>query len=267
MNQLADIDVSAGLTSAWENIADAVPKIVVFLLILIVGYFVARAIEKLLDRLLERVGFDRWVERGGLKRALDRSQLDASRLLGRIVFYALMLVVLATAFGVFGPNPVTAYLDAAVAYLPKLFVALLIIVIAAAIASAVRTIVRASLGATGYGDLLANLAGGIVVALGVFAALNQLEIAPLVVNAVLYASLAAVVGVIIVAVGGGGIDPMRERWGRALRSYDESRDAVMEERRAMTGDDRYREDLRRTLQSEPDSVDVREELDPRRQGL
>ena len=178
MNQLADIDVSAGLTSAWENIAAAVPKIVVFLLILIVGYFVARAIEKLLDRLLERVGFDRWVERGGLKRALDRSQLDASRLLGRIVFYALMLVVLATAFGVFGPNPVTAYLDAAVAYLPKLFVALLIIVIAAAIASAVRTIVRASLGATGYGDLLANLAGGIVVALGVFAALNQLEIAP-----------------------------------------------------------------------------------------
>lgn len=234
MDVLAQIDVGAGLTTAWESVANAVPKIVVCLIILVVGYLVAMAIERLLDGVLERVGFDRLVERGGLKHALDRSGFDASRLLGRIVFYALMLIVLATAFGVFGPNPVTDYLDAAVAYLPKLFVALVIVVVAAAIASSVRTIVRSSLGATGYGEVLAGLASGLVIALGVIAALDQLEIAPYVVNAVLYATLAAIVGVVIVAVGGGGIEPMRERWRGALRTYDEGRDAVQQERHSMS---------------------------------
>lgn len=45
------------------------------------------------------------------------------------------------------------------------------------------------------------------------AALKQLQIATNVVNAVLYATLAAAVGIAIVAVGGGGISPMRSRWG------------------------------------------------------
>jgi hypothetical protein len=41
-----------------------------------------------------------------------------------------------------------------------------------------------------------------------------------VVNAVLYASLAALVGVIVVAVGGGGIAPMRQRWERTLAKVE-----------------------------------------------
>ncbi|MFM6915705.1 MAG: hypothetical protein ACKOUQ_12600, partial [Aquirufa sp.] len=83
--------------------------------------------------------------------------------------------------------------------------------------------------------------------------------APLVVNAVLYATLAAVVGVVVVAVGGGGIEPMRERWRNALRTYDEGRDAVMDERRTMSGAGRPRDDLRRPATP---PVDVREDLDP-----
>jgi hypothetical protein len=67
-----------------------------------------------------------------------------------------------------------------------------------------------------YGKLLANAVSVVILALGVIAALDQLEIAQNVVNAVLYASLAAVVGVVVVAVGGGGIAPMRQRWEQTL---------------------------------------------------
>jgi hypothetical protein len=221
-----DVDWQEGLSNAWNDVVTFMPKLLACLLILLIGYFVAKAIEKILDRALERIGFDRWVERGGIKRALEGSKLDASSILSRIVFYALMLVVLATAFGVFGENPVSGYLDAAVAYLPKVFVAILIIVIAAAIASAVRTLVESSLGGLSYGRFLANAASVVIIALGVIAALNQLEIAGNVVNAVLYASLAALVGVVVVAVGGGGIQPMQERWRRTLARYDEEKAAV-----------------------------------------
>jgi hypothetical protein len=229
----AEVDFSTGWQDAWDSVLTVLPKIALCIVILVVGYLIAKLVENLLDRLLARVGFDRLVERGGIRTALASAGTDATRILGRIVFYGLMLVVLATAFGVFGPNPVSTYLDAAVAYLPKVFVAVVIVVIAAAIATAVRTVLRGTLGGLAYGDMLAGLAAGLIVALGVVAALNQLEIASYVVNGLYTAALVAIVGVIVIAVGGGGIEPMRERWRDALRTYDEGRRTVMEERRAM----------------------------------
>ena len=73
------INFGTGLTSAWSNVATFVPKLVVFLIILIVGYLVAKAIAKILSRVLSRVGFDRLVERGGVKAALDRSKYEIGR--------------------------------------------------------------------------------------------------------------------------------------------------------------------------------------------
>ncbi|MDQ3767497.1 MAG: hypothetical protein M3346_09145, partial [Actinomycetota bacterium] len=55
-----------GLGDAWGSIATFLPKLVGFLLILIIGYFIAKAIAKVLDSVLERVGFDKVVERGGV---------------------------------------------------------------------------------------------------------------------------------------------------------------------------------------------------------
>jgi hypothetical protein len=262
MSTLAAIDFEAGWNTAWNNVADAVPNIITCLVILIVGYIVAKLVENILDRVLTRVGFDGWVERGGVKRALQASNIDASDLLGRIVFYAIMLVVLATAFGVFGQNPVSTYLSAAVAYLPKVFVALVIIVIAAAIAAAARNVVGAFMGGVSFGRIAANLTYGLILAIGIFAALNQLEIAPLVVNAVLYAALAAIVGVVIVAVGGGGIQPMRERWASTLASYDSAK-RELSDRLPMDGSGPQPSASGTTERPAPDPdapVDVREPL-------
>jgi hypothetical protein len=88
-------------------VAAFVPKFAVFLLILIAGHLIARAIAKILSKVLTRVGFDRLVERGGVKRAPGRSSYDASGVLAKVVFYAIMLFVLSAAFGVFGSNPIS----------------------------------------------------------------------------------------------------------------------------------------------------------------
>jgi hypothetical protein len=214
------VDFGRGVEDAWSTVAAFVPKLVAFLVILLVGWLVAKAVEKILDKVLERVGFDRWVERGGIKRALATSKYDASSILGRLVYYAILLFTLSTAFGVFGPNPVSDYLGAVVAYLPKIFVAILILVIAAAVAAAVKGLIENTLGGLSYGRVLANAASAVILVIGVVAALNQLQIATAVVNAVLYAALAAIAGIAIVAVGGGGIRPMQQRWERTLTRYD-----------------------------------------------
>jgi flagellar biosynthesis protein FliQ len=142
------MDYTEGIESAFARVAEFVPKLVAFLLILLIGYFVAKVIAKVIDKVLEKVGFDRLVERGGIKQALASSKYDASDLVAKIVFYSLMLIVLNIAFGVFGDNAVTQMLAGVMAFLPKLFVAIIIIVLAAAIAAAVKNIVGAALGGT-----------------------------------------------------------------------------------------------------------------------
>jgi MFS family permease len=210
------VDLSTGLEQAWTSFITFVPKLLLAIVILVVGYFVARLLCRLLGSLLERVGFDRLVERGGIKRALARTNYDASSLLGKVLFYAVMLFVLQFAFGIFGPNPISTLLTSVIAFLPNLFAAVLIVIVATAIAAAVKDILRAALSAVSYGRFLANLAGAVIVATGIFAALNQIHIAPAIVNGLFYAMLAVIAGSAIIAIGGGGIGPMRAQWEKAL---------------------------------------------------
>jgi Conserved TM helix len=209
------IDFEAGLTEAWERIATFVPKLLGFVLILIIGYFVAKLLARVVDQLLERVGFDGWVERGALKTALEKSKFDASDILSIVAFWAVFLIALQLAFGVFGPNPVSELIEGIIAYLPNLFAAVVILVIVAALAKVVTDLLTATLGAVSGGQWIARGAGMAILVIGVFAALNQLKIAPAIVNGLFYALLAIIVGIAIVAFGGGGIQTARQYWQRA----------------------------------------------------
>jgi ABC-type polysaccharide/polyol phosphate export permease len=217
------------VTDFFRTIATFVPKLVAFLLILVIGYFIAKAIGKAVDKVLERVGFDRAVERGGIKKALDRSSFDASALVGKLIYWALMLFVLQMAFGVFGPNPISDLLTSVIAFLPKVIVAIIIVVITAAIATAVKELISTTLGGLSYGNLLAKIAAVFVVALGVIAALNQVGIATTVTMPVLIAVLATVAGILIVGVGGGLVRPMQGRWEQYLQRMSEETGRVREQ--------------------------------------
>ncbi|MFD4637902.1 hypothetical protein ACFWN2_11340 [Lentzea sp. NPDC058436] len=206
------MDFGQGLTDAWRAVATFVPKLAAFLLILLIGWFVAKAVAKLVDKVLERVGFDRLVERGGLRQALARSKYDASDLLAKLVYYALLLITLQIAFGVWGPNPVSELLTGIVAWLPKAAVAIIIVVVAGAVASAVKDFIGGALGGLSYGRVLANIASVFIWALGIIAALNQIGVATTVTTPVLIAVLATVGGILVVGVGGGLIRPMQQRW-------------------------------------------------------
>ena len=176
----------AGLTS----VITFVPKLIAFLLILVIGLLIAKAISKAVGKILQRVGFDRAVERGGIKKALAKSEYDAATIVGRIIYYALMLFVLQLAFGVFGPNPISDLLTRIIAFIPALIVAIIIVVVAAAIAAAVKTLIEGTLGGLSYGKTLANIASLFILFLGVVAALNQIGVATTVTTPLLITILA-----------------------------------------------------------------------------
>jgi ABC-type multidrug transport system fused ATPase/permease subunit len=222
-------DTRDGLERAWDNILEFLPRLGAFLLILIIGYVIAKVLAAVLSRLLHRVGFNRLVERGGVKTALDQSKLDAADILSRIVFWVVFLFVLQLAFGMFGPNPISTLLTGIIAFLPKLFIALVIVVITSAVATAVRDILQSAMGGLTYGRTVAMAAMVLIWFIGLSAALNQVEIAPEIVNGLFYAVLALIVGVAIVSIGGGGIQPMRQRWERALNRAEQEAPRVKQQ--------------------------------------
>jgi Conserved TM helix len=204
--------VGDGVADMLRSILLFLPKAVAFVAILVVGWLIARAARKLIDKILERVGFDRLVERGGVKTALERSQYDASDIVAKLVYYAILLFTLQLAFGIWGPNPISSLITGIVAWLPRAFVAIIIVVVASAIAKGVKDLITASLGGLSYGRTLATIASVLILGLGIIAALNQIGVATAITTPILVTVLAIIAGVTIVGVGGGLVRPMQARW-------------------------------------------------------
>ncbi|QUX30108.1 hypothetical protein KGD83_06065 [Nocardiopsis akebiae] len=210
------MDMGQGLSTAWQAVASFVPLLIGFLVILVLGWIIAWLVGKAVAKGLHGVGLDRALHRGGVGEYFERSRWSASELCGKIIYYVGLLFVFTLAFSVFGPNPISTLLNDVISWIPRGIVALVIVVVAAMIAKAVRDIVSGALGGLSYGRFLANAAGVFILALGVIAALNQMGVAVTVTVPVLIAVLATIGGILVVGVGGGLIEPMRSRWSRWL---------------------------------------------------
>ncbi len=184
---LAAIDIEQGLEDAWSDVITFAPKLLGFFVILLIGWFIAKALSKLANAVLERIGFDGLVERGTLRQAFERNKTDPSDVIGVVVFWLVFLVALQLAFGIWGPNPISDLLEGLISYLPNVIVAVVILVIAAVLARALTDILEPTLGAVRGGSIIAKGAGLAILAVGIFAALDQLQVAPAIVTGLFYA--------------------------------------------------------------------------------
>lgn len=208
------MDITSSFQGALDAVVNFLPKALAFVAILIVGWIVAAVLRKVITKLLARVGLDRVAERGGLRRFTGK--YTVSELSGLLVYLAIWLFTLQLAFNAFGTNPVSELLNALVAWLPHLFIAGVIMVVAFAIGNSVFELVSNAMANMSYGRPMARTAQVLIIAVAAIAALNQIGIATTVTTPILIAGLAMVVGVVVVGVGGGMIAPMRSRWERML---------------------------------------------------
>lgn len=215
------IDFQSGIEDAFASVAKFVPKLIAFLVILLIGWIIARVLAKIVRLILHKVGFSRVIEKSGLDRAMSNSPYDAGEIIVKLVYYAVLLIVLQVSFSVFGPNPISDLLRGVVAWIPKAIVAIIIVVIVAAIANAAKTLISATLSSVSYGKLLANIVSVFILGLGIIAALHQIGVAVAVTIPVLITVLATVGGILVVGVGGGLVRPMQQRWERWLDSAEQ----------------------------------------------
>ncbi|WP_181723402.1 mechanosensitive ion channel family protein [Nocardia gipuzkoensis] len=220
------IDYQQGLSDAWSSVATFVPEFAGFLVILFIGWLVAKATAAIVGKVLRRIGFDRLAERGGIRQVLSRSRYDAGEVLAKLAYYAILLIALQLGFGVFGPNPVSETITGVVAWLPKAGVAIVVLVVAGAVAHAVRDMVGSLLGGLSYGAMVGRIAAVFVWGVGMVAALDQVGVATSVTLPILVTVLATIGGILVVGVGGGMIRPMQQRWENWLSGLEEQMPAV-----------------------------------------
>lgn len=194
------------LRNGFNAFFDFIPNLAAFLVILIVGYFIAKFLAAVVGRLLDRTKLDETLTRGQGGRYLAKATTSPSNLLARIVFWVLMLGVFALAFSALGIPEVTAVIGAIFAYIPNVIAAILIFIVAAAVAAGISALVSRTLGDTRTGRIVGTLAPGLVMAIAVFMILNQLQIAPAIVT-ITYAALLGTLGLAAaLAFGLGGRD-------------------------------------------------------------
>src|ERR671913_1580708 len=163
------------LQNALSTFLSYIPQLIGALIILIVGYIVAKVLQAVVGRVLQAVGFDRWMERGGIKQFFDRAETNQTpvSILGQLVFWFVFIIAITMAADALGIPQVSAVLAQLIAYIPSIIAAILILILAALLANFVSGIVR---GATGS-DVLANVARYAIIVYAAFAALTQLGIA------------------------------------------------------------------------------------------
>lgn len=220
------LDLEGPVTDGFRTVMTFLPKLLGFLLILVVGYFVAKVIAKLVDKGLEKAGFDRAVERGGVKKALSASSYDASDIVAKLVFFAIFIPFLSAAVSALGIAALQEPLAAFIALIPRIIVAIVLVVIGAVLAGAAKSFIANTLAGLSYGSILANAAAVLILFGFVKSALDQVGIATVVTSALLYTVFAAVAGVVIVGVGGGLIKPMQSRWESMLDKADAEKDKI-----------------------------------------
>jgi len=119
------------LTKIVYDIVNFIPKLVNGLIILLVGYLIARIISWLVSVILRRSGFDPLVERLGLTGAMQGLGVKASlsTILSQAVFILLLLSFLITSTRLMGLEPVAQIFEKLLAFLPTLIAALIVFLI------------------------------------------------------------------------------------------------------------------------------------------
>jgi hypothetical protein len=167
------------LESMWAYIVAYLPQVLGAILILLVGWIVAKLLEQGTEVLLEKTRFDMAVDRGGIRAALARtgSKLDPSSLVARLVFWTVFLVTILMASNALGLTAVANMFERLVAYIPNVIVAVLIIVVGMVIGEFVKDLILASVGSMSGVHPVAHVAKVAILTLAVFMALDQLGIA------------------------------------------------------------------------------------------
>src|ERR671916_1255704 len=205
-----------------------VPQLIGAILILIVRYILAKLLQAVVTRLLGAIGFEHWMERGGIKQFFERAETrqTPTSILGALVFWFVFIIAIVMATDTLGIRQVSAVLAQLIAYIPNVIAAVLILILASLLANFVAGLVR---GATGV-DILGTVAQVAIIVYAVFAALTQLGIAVQLTAPTFLIILGAVALAAAIAFGFGAQEVAKDIVEKAYERTDEAKQNIEQHR-------------------------------------
>jgi len=231
-------DIGNSFQQSVDSIFSFLPKLLAFLIILIVGYLIAKVIKAVLNKILDKAKVDQKLQKGKAGNMVGKASPGGkpSHLIGAVVFWLIFLYALSAAISALQIPALTTFMTDVLAYLPNVIAALLILVVAAAIAGAVVAAVEKTMGDTPTGKMVETVVPALVMAIAMFMILTQLHIAPTIV----IITYAAILGMLALAgalaFGLGGRDVAAKMWASAYEKGQKQAEQVKAD--AATGKER-----------------------------
>jgi len=193
------------MSALWAPIAAFIPRLFGALLVVALGFIVAKLLDALLSKVLAKIGLDRVVAGTGVTKLLGRGgiRIPVSALLGKIVYWFVLLIFLVSAAESLGLARVSATLDMLALYVPKVFGAGLILLVGILLAQVVNGLVRGAAEGVGleYASGLGRIAQGLVIIIIISVAIGQLEVKTELLNYVIAIALISVGLAVALALG------------------------------------------------------------------
>src|SRR3712207_6349909 len=224
----AAIKVGDSIHTGLDAFFGFVPNILAFIVILAIGWLIAKVVRTVVNKLLDKVGVDRTLHNSSAGKYVERVSPGAkpSHLIGAVAYWFIFLFALSAAIGALKIPALTTFIAEVQAFLPNIIVAVLIFVIAAALAGPVAGAATKLLGDTPTGKVVAAVVPGLILAIGTFMMLNQLKIAEEIVT-ITYAALLGMLALAgALAFGLGGRDVASQLLSSAYDSGQQNKDQV-----------------------------------------
>jgi hypothetical protein len=205
---VAAVEISQSLQRAVDDLLGFLPRLLGFLIILLIGFLVAKVLQKVVTVALDKAGTDRALRDGASGEVVNRVAPDASpsALIGRVVFWFVFLGALSIAISSLGITALNDFLADVFAYLPNIVAAILIFIVAGAVAGFLARLITRAMGESASGKVAATAVPALVMAIAGFMILNQLHIATAIVTITYAAIMGALALGTALAFGLGGRD-------------------------------------------------------------
>jgi hypothetical protein len=200
----------ASLVGALNTFFSAIPRIIGFLVVLIIGWIIASLLARGVKALLHAVRFNDLARRSGFAGFVQKMGVkdDSAGVIANIVKWFVRLITLVVAFDTLGLPAVSNVLQQLLLWLPNLVVALVVLVIGGLAASGLSQLVRGASSEAGFSnpEMLATVTRVAVWAFTIVVAVNQLGIATTLINTLVIGVVGAFTIAFGLAFGLGGRD-------------------------------------------------------------
>jgi len=246
------VKVGDSVQTALDSFFGFLPNILGFLVILLIGWVIAKIVRTVVNKALDKLGVDNALHSSSAGQYVEKISPGAkpSHLIGAVAYWFIFLFALSAAIGALKIAALTDFIAQVQAFLPNIIVAVLIFVIAAALAGAVAGAVQKLMGDTPTGKIVTAVVPGLILAIGLFMVLNQLKIAEEIVT-ITYAMLLgmlALAGALAFGLGGRDVAAkmLNDAYDSGQRNKDQAKQDMQQgkeraQRQAEHGKERVRE--------------------------